>query len=74
MKMNIAALMSASLLGMIAASPVVAQEAGDAYVRVAAARTKLVDKGDVKTNGVLDPAAGYSTRETFHGVVTGGYY
>ncbi len=75
MKMNIAAaLLSASLTGVIASSPAPAQEAGDAYLRVAAARTKLVDKGDVKTDGVLDPAAGYSTRETFHGVVTGGYY
>ncbi len=56
------------------ATPAVAQEAGDAFVRVGAARTKLVDKGDVYTNGVLDPAAGYSTRETYHGVVTAGYY
>ena len=54
--------------------PAAAQDAGDTYVRVAAARTKLVDKGDVYSDGVYDPAAGYSTREAFHGIVTVGHY
>jgi outer membrane protein len=62
-------------LGLAAiATPADAQDAGDAYLRVAAARTKLVDKGDIFVNGVQDPSAGYKTRDTFHGVVTGGYF
>lgn len=56
------------------AIPVSAQEAGDSFVRVGGARTKLVDKGEVKTDNVLDPNAGYSTREAWHGVVSGGYF
>ena len=56
------------------AAPAAAQEAGDSFVRVAAARTKLVDKGDIFVNGVQDPGAGYKTRDAFHGIVTGGYY
>jgi outer membrane protein len=56
------------------ATPAAAQEAGDAYVRVAAARTKLVDNGVIKTNGVVDPTAGYKTRDAYHGVLTGGYF
>ncbi len=51
-----------------------AQEAGDAFVRIAAARTKLVDNGDIFVNGVQDPTAGYETRDTFHGIITGGYF
>lgn len=56
------------------AMPAAAQEAGDAYVRVAAARTKLIDKGDIRTNGVLDPTADYKTRDAYHGELTGGYF
>lgn len=52
------------------AAPAVAQEAGDTLVRLGVARTKLVDKGSVYTNGVLDPAADYETRDTIHGVLT----
>lgn len=69
------------LIGMLAgtavalsAAPAIAQEKGDSFVRIAAARTKLVDKGDVKTNGVLDPLADYETREAYHGVLTVGYF
>lgn len=58
----------------LTAVPVAAQEAGDTFVRVGAARTKLVDNGEVFVNGVLDPNAGYETRETFHGVVTAGIF
>ena len=61
-------------LTMAVSAPVYAQEAGEGFVKVAAARTKLVDKGVVATNGVVDPEAGYETREAFHGVVTGGYF
>ena len=56
------------------AAPACAQEAGDAYVRVSAARTKLADKGVVYENGVKSPDAGYTTREAYHSVVTLGYF
>ena len=55
-------------------TPALAQETGDTFVRAAVARTKLVDKGDVYTNGVLDPAAGYKTRDTFQQIITVGRF
>ena len=64
----------AGVLASIAAVPAAAQEAGDSFVKVAASRTKLVDKGEVRTNGVLDPAAAYKTREARHGTVTVGQF
>jgi outer membrane protein len=67
-------LASAGLAALIAAAPASAQEAGDAFARVAASRTKLVDHGEIRINGTLDPGAGYETRDTFHGTITGGYY
>lgn len=54
--------------------PAAAQDAGDTYVRIGAARTKLVDKGEVSVNGTLDPTAGYETRDTFTGILTVGHY
>jgi outer membrane protein len=63
-----------SLLSTAVAMPALAQDAGDGYVRASIARTKLVDKGEVKTDGVLDPSAGYETREAWHSVVTLGYF
>lgn len=69
-----AVLAGAGLVALMGAVPAQAQDAGDSFVRVAAARTKLVDKGVVRTNGVVDPGADYKTREAFHGVLTGGYY
>ncbi|WP_294392594.1 OmpW family outer membrane protein [uncultured Sphingomonas sp.] len=66
------ALPAGSMLAL--ASPAAAQQAGDAYVRVAAARTKLVDNGEVATNGVVNPADGYKTRDAYHGVLTGGFF
>jgi outer membrane protein W len=63
-----------SALAVLAAVPALAQEAGDSFIKVAASRTKLVDKGEVRTNGVLDPAAGYETRQAFHGTVTVGQF
>lgn len=62
-------------LGALAiATPASAQQAGDVFARVAASRTKLVDHGEVRIDGTLDPDAGYKTRQSFHGTVTGGYY
>lgn len=74
MKYKAVTLVGACLAGLIPSAPASAQEAGDGFVRVAAARTKLVDKGQIKVNGVVDPGADYRTRSTFHGVLTGGYY
>lgn len=54
--------------------PAFAQNAGDGYVRLGAARTKLADKGEVATDGVVNPRDGYTTRQTWHGVLTGGYF
>lgn len=69
-----ATLMIASVGAVMTASTALAQDAGDSFVKVAASRTKLVDKGEVRTNGVLDPAAGYETRQAFHGTVTVGQF
>ena len=55
-------------------APAFAQQAGDIVVRVAAARTKLVDEGTIKVNGVVEPESGYRTRATRHGVVSGSYF
>lgn len=63
-----------SLIAGATAVPASAQEKGDIFVKTGVARTKLIDKGEVYTNGVLDPAAGYTTRDTFHGEVMVGYY
>lgn len=62
------------LLSSAVAMPVFAQEAGDGFVRASIARTKLIDKGTVKSDGVLDPEAGYKTRDAWHSVVTAGYF
>jgi outer membrane protein len=64
----------AGVLASIAATSAQAQDAGESYVKVAASRTKLIDKGEVRTNGVLDPAAAYKTRPATHGTVTVGHY
>ena len=70
---NSAMLCSAALAAVLAL-PAQAQEAGEVNIQVAAARTKLVDKGQVFTDGVLDPAADYTTREAIHGVVGMEYF
>lgn len=69
-----ATLMIASVGAVMTASTALAQDAGDSFVKVAASRTKLIDKGEVRTNGVLDPAADYETRQAFHGTVTVGQF
>jgi outer membrane protein len=65
-----------TLIGFAAliTGPAQAQEAGEAVVRVAASRTKLVDNGEIRVNGVVDPTAGYETRETYHGTVSVTYF
>lgn len=65
---------AALAIAATSAVPAAAQEAGDYYVRLAAARTKLVDKGEVSTDGVYKPEDGYRTRDAYHGVLTGGYF
>lgn len=62
-----------SALGLLA-SPAMAEEKGEWFVGVSAARTKLVDKGTVFSDGVQDPAAAYETREAFHSIVSAGYF
>lgn len=54
--------------------PAVAQEAGEVNIQTSVARTKLVDKGTVLTDGVEDPAAAYKTREAYHSIVTLNYF
>ena len=56
-------------LAILAAAPASAQQAGEVNVHASVARTKLVDKGDIFTNGVQDPAADYETREAWHSIV-----
>ncbi|MDB5721938.1 MAG: OmpW family protein, partial [Alphaproteobacteria bacterium] len=74
MNKPIATVVATGLAALILSSPAAAQEAGDAYVRVGASRTKLVDKGEIRVGGTLDPNAGYSTRPTYHGTLTAGYF
>jgi outer membrane protein len=74
MKYQFLAITGACLSSLIVAPAAMAQTAGDGFVRVGAARTKLADKGTLAVNGTVNPTAGYSTRPTFHGVLTGGYY
>jgi outer membrane protein len=75
MKQDFVAIASAvSALAAVAAAPAQAQEAGDVVVRAAASRTKLVDGGEVQVNGVVDPTAGYRTRETYHGTLSATFF
>lgn len=56
-------------LALVAGAPAAAQQAGEVDVHASIARTKLVDKGEIFTNGVQDPNADYETREAYHSVV-----
>lgn len=67
-------LICASALSALAAVPAQAQDAGESYVRVGVARTKLVDKGQTYVNGVYDPTSAYTTRPGVQGIFTLGYY
>lgn len=61
-------------LTFVMPAPAVAQQAGDIVLRVAGARTKLVDKGIIRVDGVVEPGAGYRTRAARHGVVSASYF
>lgn len=74
MKHCLALVVSLGAVPLLASVPAAAQEAGDVTLRVAAARTKLVDEGEVRVNGVADPTAGYSTREAYHGIFSASYF
>lgn len=75
-KLTNKSLVLASLMVAAAFAPsaAMAQEKGDAFVRISAARSKLVDKGETYVNGVLDPTSGYTTRSLVHSVLTLGYF
>ena len=62
MKYRVVMLAGMGLAGLIASAPALAQDRGEAFIRVGAARTKLVDKGTIKTNGVVDPAVQIDVR------------
>ncbi|HEY0325100.1 MAG TPA: OmpW family outer membrane protein [Allosphingosinicella sp.] len=74
MKFRFAVIASVSALAIIAPVAAQAQDAGDVTVRIGASRTKLVDEGEIRVNGVVDPTAGYSTRETYHGTFSASYF
>ena len=63
-----------SVLAITAPATAQAQDAGDLTIRLGASRTKLVDEGEIRVNGVTDPAAGYETRDTFHGTLSTTYF
>ena len=56
------------------AQPVAAAETPDGFVRIGVGRLKLVDKGTVATNGVIDPEADYKTPARWFGAVELGYH
>lgn len=58
-----------AVLALAAAAPLAAQQAGEVNVTASVARTKLIDKGEIFTNGVQDPNADYETREAYHSIV-----
>lgn len=74
MKLKFSAAVAAGFTGVLASAPAQAQQAGDVTVRVAGARTKLVDEGEIRINGTVDPTAGYSTRDTYHGTLSVSYF
>ena len=74
MKLRFAVVLSLSAATLLAPLPAQAQESGDVVVRIAGARTKLADEGEIRVNGVLDPTAGYETRETYQGILSGTWF
>jgi len=75
MKYRFAVIASGSVLAAVtAAVPAQAQDAGDVTVRIAASRTKLIDEGEIRVNGIVDPSAGYSTREAYHATLSATYF
>lgn len=73
-KVSMISTLSVAAMLATSAAPALANEAGDMFVRVSAARTKLVDKGEVYIDRTLDPAAAYSTRDTYNNALTLGYF
>lgn len=71
---QIAQCASLAALAVATAAPVHAQEAGEINITTSLARTKLVDKGTVYSDGVLDPSAEYKTRKAWHSIVTLSYF
>ncbi len=74
MKHCLALVVSLGTLPVLVSAPAHAQEAGDVTVRIAASRTKLVDEGEIRVNGIVDPSAGYRTREAYHATLSGTYF
>lgn len=74
MKHCLALVVSLGTLPVLVSAPAHAQEAGDVTVRIAASRTKLVDEGEIRVNGIVDPTAGYRTREAYHATLSGTYF
>lgn len=73
-KRHSAGMILGAMLVVTPAAPVMAQEAGDTFVRIAAGRSKLADKGEVQMAGVVVPGADYTTRETYHNTLGLGYF
>src|SRR5690348_14402536 len=74
MKHCLALVVCLGTLPVLVSAPAHAQEAGDVTVRIAASRTKLVDEGEIRVNGIVDPTAGYRTREAYHATLSGTYF
>ena len=74
MNQKFAILTFSGALALFAPASAQAQDAGDVVARISASRTKLVDKGEISVNGVVDPTAGYRTRDTFHGILSGTWF
>ena len=70
---KILSIVPAAAVALISASAA-AQQAGELDVQASIARTKLADKGEIFENSVQDPAAAYSTRETYHQIVGVSYF
>lgn len=66
---SLSALPLVAIGALALAAPAAAQQAGEVTVSASVARTKLIDKGDIFTNGVQDPNAAYETREAYHSIV-----
>ncbi|MPT47067.1 MAG: OmpW family protein [Sphingobium sp.] len=72
-KHSVSMILGAALV-MTSVAPVMAQEAGDVFVRIAAGRSKLADKGEVQMAGAVVPGADYTTRATYHNTLGLGYF
>lgn len=62
------------LVASVLTVPAYAQDSDGGYVKIGVNRTKLVDKGDVMTDGIYDPQAGYSTNATEGVTLTAGAF